>query len=90
MFHRWLSTTIEPAVPTNFRSWLTTTFEIIIIYHLKWLAPDGSKGLVLGFPQNERSPQESSDVSSDEAKAMRLSRFMELRWTTEASQGAVI
>ena len=52
--------------------------------------PDDSKGLVLGFPQNERSPQESSDVSSDEAKAMRLSRFMELRWTVETSQGAII
>jgi IS605 OrfB family transposase len=30
------------------------------------------------------------DVSSDETKAMRLSRFMELRWTAETSQGAVI
>ncbi|MFP4337956.1 MAG: RNA-guided endonuclease InsQ/TnpB family protein [Halothece sp.] len=33
---------------------------------------------------------ELSDVSSDEAKAMRLSRFMGLRWTAETSQGAVI
>jgi len=36
------------------------------------------------------APSELSDVSLDEAKAMRLSRFMELRWTTETSQGAVI
>ncbi len=33
---------------------------------------------------------ELSDVSSDEAKAARLSRFAELRWTAETSQGAVI
>ena len=33
---------------------------------------------------------ELSDVSSEEAKAMRLLRFMELRWTAETSQGAVI
>ncbi|AFZ50517.1 transposase, IS605 OrfB family, central region [Dactylococcopsis salina PCC 8305] len=30
-------------------------------------------------------PSGSLDVSSDEAKAMRLSRFMELRWTAETS-----
>lgn len=42
-----------------------------------------STGSLSACPGTERS--RSADVSSDEAKAMRLSRFMELRWTVETS-----
>jgi len=42
-----------------------------------------STGSLSACPSTERS--RSADVSPNEAKAMRLSRFMELRWTAETS-----